>query len=175
MWKCMEANFGVHATALLELLSMVSRSDKGSGSRGAQRPRFNELLFSVSSGYTIFRTTKWHICSLDSGNKALSWAPVCHTGLQGLLLDVVSLYLLETPWRFVELELERFWSGTEKRITKRSTSRSTLPHAHFPTGIDTTSSSSPWRPVWHTGAQKRALLPESINVGLLLACHCHSV
>ena len=60
-----------------------------------QRPRFNELFcqLSLSSGYTIFRTTKWQICSLDSGNKALSWAPVCHTGLQGLLLDVVSLLL----------------------------------------------------------------------------------
>ena len=57
---------------------------KGVGARNAHAlMSFNELFcqLSLSSGYTIFRTTKWQICSSDSGKKALSWALVCHTGL----------------------------------------------------------------------------------------------
>ena len=55
---------------------------KGVGARNAHAL----MSFSVSYLFpadivTIFRTTKWQICSSDSGKKALSWALVCHTGL----------------------------------------------------------------------------------------------
>ena len=97
--KCMHTNFGGRSfsgfgdTATFKNgqfslsdhgLSGAHDGKKGVGARNAHAlMSFNELFcqLTLSSGYTIFRTTKWQICSSDSGKKALSWALVCHTGL----------------------------------------------------------------------------------------------